>query len=387
MQRSEMERMWAVERYRNGEDAEGICRSLGRSARWLYKWVSRADSDPERWFEERSRRPERLSRKTPQAIEDLIVAAREDLEREGAFCGAQSIVWELEERKIKSPSVATVNRILKARGLFQGRSARYQSKGKKYPAPEAIHPNDVHQNDFVGPRYLQGGFRFYSLNTADLVTARSTAIPIQARAADFVVAAIWKSWVSLGVPRIFQIDNELVFWGSRLHPRGMSQVLRLCLHQGVEPLFIPPAEPWRNGTIEKFNDHWQQKFLGRTHLQSFEHLVAAARDFDCKHNSRWRYSKTGGVSPNEALRRMNVQLRFPTDTQPPRLPILKPNSGRFHLIRFIRSDRGLDLFGERFVVPKIAVYEYVTATIDVALQQLHVRLGHETLARYPYQLR
>lgn len=386
MQRSEMERVWAVERYRRGEDASAICSSLGRSVRWLYKWLQRADSQEERWFEEQSRRPERLRRKTPKMIEDLIVSTREDLEREGGFCGAQSIIWELEERKIKAPSMPTVNRILRARGLFAQGSARYPSKGKKYPAPEALHPNDVHQNDFVGPRYLQGGTRFYSLNTTDLTTARSTAIPLRVRAAESVVAAIWQSWCCLGVPKIFQVDNELVFWGSRLHPRGMSQVLRLCLQHGVELLFIPPAEPWRNGTIEKFNDHWQQKFLGRTHLQSFEHLHAAAREFDSKRNSRWRYTKTGGLTPNEALRQANAQLTFPASLTPPCLPISKPKTGRYHLIRFIRSDRTLDLFGERFVLPRAATYEYVVATIDVAQQQLQVRLDQKTLATYPYRL-
>jgi hypothetical protein len=43
----------------------------------------------------------------------------------------------------------------------------------------------------------------------------------------------------------------------------MLPLIRLCLHNGVEPWFIPMADPWRNGVVEKFNEHYEQKFLGK----------------------------------------------------------------------------------------------------------------------------
>lgn len=93
MQRPEMERGLAVQRYRAGEDPKTICASLGKSLRWLYKWIERAETegrDPG-WFAERSRRPERIARKTPQMLADMIVATRDELQSEGLFHGAQSI--------------------------------------------------------------------------------------------------------------------------------------------------------------------------------------------------------------------------------------------------------------------------------------------------------
>lgn len=387
MQRLEMERVWAVERYRNGEDPQQICASLGKSLRWLYKWVARADDDGGQWFEERSRRPHHLCRKTPEVTEGLVLATREALDEEGSFCGAQSIIWDLEQRQIAAPSIATVNRILKKSGAFDKRASRYVSKGRKYPTPSATAPNDVHQNDFVGPRYIGGGTRFYSFNATDVVTSRSAATPILDRTSQSVVNAIWATWCRLGIPTVFQLDNELVFWGSRRHPRGLGQVLRLCLHQGVEPVFIPPAEPWRNGVIEKSNDHWQQKFLSRHRFDSFEHLVTAASAFDAKRNNRWRYSKNRGLTPNDALLHSNAQLRFPTQLAPPSLPLAKPTSGRYHLIRFIRSDHALDLFSERYILPRDAAYEYVTATIDVELQQLRITIDDELRCSFEYRLR
>jgi transposase InsO family protein len=39
------------------------------------------------------------------------------------------------------------------------------------------------------------------------------------------------------------------------YPGGMGALIRLCLINGIELWFIPRGEPWRNGVVEKFNDH------------------------------------------------------------------------------------------------------------------------------------
>jgi putative transposase len=384
MQRHEMERVRAVDRYQRGEKVASIAASYGRSVRWVYKWVERAQEGGV-WYSDSSRRPVTIARKTPEAIVALIVSLREQLEREGSFSGAQSIMWELEERGIGVPSERTVNRILQAHGFFEQKARRYEPKGRRYPAPPAIAANDLHQADFVGPRYIHGDGRFYALNNIDVVTMRARTIPLRTRAAEDVVSAIWTCWQTLGTPKRWQVDNELVFWGSRRFPRGLSQVIRLCLQHGVEPVFIPPGEPWRNSIIEKFNDHCQSKFLRRMTFDSFDQLITEAVDFDGRHNSRWRYSKTGGKTPNDALRATNAQLAFPTSS-PPRLPLPKPTSGRIHLVRFIRSDRRLDIFGEHFRLPADCTYEYVTATIDVAQQCLATSVDGREVATFQYKL-
>ena len=46
----------------------------------------------------------------------------------------------------------------------------------------------------------------------------------------------------------------------------------------------------------------------------------------------------------------------------PRLPLAKPRQGRYHLVRFIRSDRRLDMFGEKFELPVETTHAYVVAT-------------------------
>ena len=69
------------------------------------------------------------------------------------------------------------------------------------------------------------------------------------------------------------------------------------------------------------------------------------------------------------------------------MPLPKPETGCYHLVRFIRSDRRLDIFGERFLLPPEAEYAYVVATVNVAQQRLRVMLGADPITELPYPLR
>jgi hypothetical protein len=60
--------------------------------------------------------------------------------------------------------------------------------------------------------------------------------------------------------------------------------------------------------------------------------------------------------------------------------------GTISLIRFIRSDRKLDIFGEHFELPKNLVYTYVRAKIVTSLHQIQVYSGNNLVTSLPYQL-
>jgi len=105
----------------------------------------------------------------------------------------------------------------------------------------------------------------------------------------------------MGMPQNLQVDNEMSFYGSPTHPRGMGPLIRLCLHHNIHLWFIPPAEPWRNGVVEKFNDHYEQKFLSKVTMVSEEELLQGSHDFEYRHNSQYRYTKLGGKTPLQTL--------------------------------------------------------------------------------------
>jgi hypothetical protein len=56
------------------------------------------------------------------------------------------------------------------------------------------------------------------------------------------------------------------------------------------------------------------------------------------------------------------------------------------LIRFIRSNRVLDIFGEKFKVSKELVYSYVKAVIVTKIHRLQLYLGDELIDAFDYRL-
>lgn len=61
--------------------------------------------------------------------------------------------------------------------------------------------------------------------------------------------------------------------------------------------------------------------------------------------------------------------------------------GNILVIRFIRSDRILDIFGERFTVSRDLIYSYVKAVIVTEIHTLQLYLGEELVASFDYKLR
>jgi hypothetical protein len=106
-----------------------------------------------------------------------------------------------------------------------------------------------------------------------------------------------------------------------------------------------------------------------------------------KHNSTYRYSKLNGKTPLTALARLGTRLVFPDRERVPRHPLEKPGTGSYHLVRFVRSDCQLNIFGELCSAPPETQYEYVVATIDVREKKLKLSLGPTQVAEYDYQLR
>jgi len=285
------------------------------------------------------------------------------------------------------PSVRTINRILKRGGLVKHRKGGYRPVRTLYPVLPSLRPNQTHQADLVGPCYLKGPVRFFSLNVLDTATFRCGIHPCLSRSSQAVVDGIWGIWKRIGIPEKIQVDNAWSFFGSPTHPRGMGPLIRLCLHNGVEPWFIPMSEPWRNGMIESFNDRYQQMFLGKKVISSWEELGKASLEFEQRHNSRYRYSRLKGYTPMKALETSRTRLRFPVEDNAPVHRIKKPETGRYHVVRLIRRDLKINIFGECFAVPPETYREYVTATIDVREQKLKLFLDVKQVGEFDYKLR
>ncbi|MDY6793639.1 MAG: integrase core domain-containing protein [Thermodesulfobacteriota bacterium] len=187
------------------------------------------------------------------------------------------------------------------------------------------------------------------------------------------------------MPDYLQFDNELSFRGSNRHPRSPGLVIKLCLYFGIQPVFIPIGEPWRNGVIEKFNDTYNKKFFRQQWFSSYSGLKRQSKNFQRFHNKHHRYSYLKGKTPLEMIQSNGFEpFRLGANTKLPKLDTVP--DGNIILIRFIRSNRILDIFGEKFEVSKSLVYSYVKAVIITEIHRLQLYLNEELVDSFDYQL-
>lgn len=107
-----------MKRYLAGDPIEGICREMGCSKSWLYKWKKRHQFTEPDWVQEHSRRPERIPTKTPETLEAEIIRLRRTLSPDGpGTVSADAIRDYLRQRGSESiPSRRTIYRILNRQG-------------------------------------------------------------------------------------------------------------------------------------------------------------------------------------------------------------------------------------------------------------------------------
>lgn len=372
----------AIWRYENGESPKAIYQNLGKSKAWFFKWLKRYQSEGRDWAKSQSRKPHRTRQTVDKTMEQAVIDTRKSLE--GilyAQVGAVNISWQLEQQGLTPPPLSTINSILKRNELVRKR-ARYQPKGIDYPAPMVTKSNDLHQLDIVGPRYLRDDGRFYSVNVIDAYDRRCNVNPMRRKNNIAMLEAIVRSWQTLGIPVFLQMDNTLSARGSNRYPRSFGLIIRLCLHIGVQPVFIPIQEPWRNGIIERFQDVFDKMFFRSQFFPIFNHVIQQSRGFEKFHDKNHRYSTLEGKTPSEKCSG-DIQ-RLPEDFVFPKKLSIEP--GYIHLIRFIRSNLILDVFGEKFPMPREAEYEYVWASIDTTQDKLIVKHDSTTLVEFNYKM-
>jgi len=390
MKNLEALRIKALKQHLAGQSPKVICQELSMSKRWLFKWIKRYQSGKRDWFKEKSKTPYTIYRKTSSEIEKKVVTIRRFLEESKVSqIGAINIQYQLQILQEKEiPQVWTINRILRRNHLVSPREKRYQPKGKPYPIfpDRPLKPNTLHQFDIVGPRYIKGDGCFYAHNLMDIGSHRVAVNPKRSKIHQEVALSLKDTWETIDIPSFLQLDNQLCCRGSNRYPRSSGLVIKLCLLLGVQPIFIPLGEPWRNGCIEKFQATFEYRFFRKIRFSDFQDLHKQAKRFEIFHNQNHRYSCLGGKTPDEVLKNNPMpQREFPDYFSWDNLKA-RARQGNIHLLRFIRSNRILDIFGEKFQVDRSLVYEYVRATIIVKEQKIKLFHQDKLVNEIDYQL-
>lgn len=372
----------AIQKYEGGESPKVIYIDLKRSESWFFKWLKRYREGGDDWAQDLSCRPHHVPHKVNKGMEEAVIDIRKHLESQRyTQIGALNISWHLKKKGLATPSFSTINRILKRNNLVHKKQP-YEPKGVDYPHVEILCSNHLHQFDIVGPRFLKNDGRFYSANIIDAYDRRCSVNPERRKNRIAVTKALINCWQTLGIPSYLQMDNILTARGSNRYPHSFGLVIRLCLTLGIQPLFIPLNEPWRNGIIEHFQNVFDKMLFRSQVFQGFSHFCEEAKIFELFHNQNHRYSTLNGKTPVEKFSGKGRCLA--RDFKLPRT--LAIADGYVHIVRFIRSNRILDIFGEKFVMPSEVEYEYVWAIIDIKNEKLKVYHDSNLIKELDYSL-
>lgn len=154
---------------------------------------------------------------------------------------------------------------------------------------------------FVGA----GGVTFTVLGILDAGSRRLMRLKVLPRKCAFTILGhLLLAFAEHGPPRIIRTDNEAMF---------TSALWRITLQAlAISHRRAPPAQPWRNGRIERFFGTLKAEF-GRKWSGATAMLAASLIRFANFYNVDRPHQALGGLTPQEAWQGIGlaeVQLRF-----------------------------------------------------------------------------
>jgi transposase InsO family protein len=283
MQNEYLDRQRAIRMRLAGESIEWICRTLQHSIPWFNKWWRRyLETGSEGLYDLTHARHVTVNR-TPAHIERSILsirrrlAARATPQTRYTLLGAPTIAQELKQLGISPvPTLRTIERVLERAHLSSPRlRLAHRIPKTQYPMPKADDTNQVHQVDLVGPRYLsQDKTKYYFYVCKDAFDQQIYVEFWAGNSMETVLHFLVRAWQRMGLPQHAQFDNGRQFYSPGRYSRSLNRVIRFCLRLGIQPIFIPEAQPQRNGSVENFNG-WFQPLLLR---QTFKSVAAVRRE-------------------------------------------------------------------------------------------------------------
>lgn len=271
-----------------------LCEQLEISRQTFYKYRRRFQVEGPAGLVERSRRPLRSPAMIAAELEDEIVRLRKTLPLDN---GAQTIAYHLERRGWPVPSVATIHRALRRRGLVTDEpQKRPRSSWKRFEWPR---PNDAWQIDAT--RWvLTGGKEAWIMDVLDdhsrvVVGARASGGPTGVAAWDALceAAQVW------GLPANLMSDNGSCFTTRFQMGSSETDFERDLRHLGVRHLLSAPHHPQTCGKIERFHQTLKKWLRGQPRARSYAQLDRQLDRFLAYYNEQRPHRALAGRTPIE----------------------------------------------------------------------------------------
>lgn len=384
-------RQQAIALYLQGWKKSEIARKLQRSRPWVHRWISRYCShEPVLSLQNHSRAPKNRSGTYPERTKKMVHQIRVEREKgkrvkyQYALVSAQAIYYELQELHVSPlPSSRTIHRWIKRAGQIPVRKSQ-KPPNPTYPVLPCKAVNDVQELDFKGPFYLKDhSHKYYLVALRDKMSKKTALRALSKKSMDAIVDFLVDSWQKMGCPKRLKMDNCLDFRGSNLYPRALSKLIRVCLDLGVQPVFIPIREPWRNGMVENLNG-LLNRFLLR--LQTFEtekQLHKEVQRLETKINTTHRLPAHQGKTPQEFA--AHAKVPYPPLHYDWRTRNLQLVKGKVTFIRLVRKSGRITVSAnDKFMIGEKYKWQYVMAVVDVTKRRLNILWQGKHLKSFDY---
>jgi len=216
----EQERKHVIQRFMEGEPAVDIYRDVNRSKKWFTKWLNRYHTGQTEWYKDLPRGAGFIHNKTKERTELVVINVRKSLmdgsedSTQYSFVGAEAVRFHMGELGYEPsaiPSLSTIKRIIKRNNLRVNKKDRYKrvsSKGRyTILKPECI--DEMHQIDFVGPRYIKGFGAVNSLHLKDVVGRQVAGYQYIGKSMNNVMEFLLNYWKSHPIPKYLQMTTNV----------------------------------------------------------------------------------------------------------------------------------------------------------------------------------
>ena len=262
----------------------GISRNTGQ------RLLRRYRKQGEAGLEERSRRPHRMPRQTPENVVDQILHVRDLYPR----WGARKILTYLETHQSELtpdlPSSSVAHEYQSRNGRVKVRRRRRNIPPSRKRVPHPSKPNELWAIDFKGEFKTWDGKYCYPLTITDSYSRSilcCRALPsTKTTNVKPVMQQVFKQY---GLPKVLLSDN-----GAPFASTGLARLTRLSawwLKLGIELCRIDPGKPSQNGRHERMH----RELKAECTRPPEEHLEFQQESFD------YFVTEYNTVRPHEAL--------------------------------------------------------------------------------------
>ena len=280
-----------------GVSVTGLCEQLKISRQTFYVYQRRFAAEGLVGLVPRSRAPHHRPRRTPAAMEQQILAVRQQLADEGWDAGARSIRSRLLGRGADPPSVSTIHRILVRHGrVVPQPGKRPRSSWRRFAAAQ---PNAVWQIDGMDWR-LADGTKAVIIRVLDDCSRKAVGRQVARTESE---AAAWECLQRAigqhGRPAMLLSDNSLAFNASR---RGRTlDISERLRHLGVAQVAASVHHPQTCGKTEREHQTLARWLRAQPPADTTAELAAQVAVYDELYNHQRPHQALGETTtPDQA---------------------------------------------------------------------------------------